>query len=57
MRFVTDPTDELALFVTKNGKPILDSAVNKIRSIFGREVDYLKSKGYKFLSDGTAIKE
>jgi len=29
---------------------------NKIKSIFGREVDLLKSNGYSFLSDGTAIK-
>jgi len=35
-------------FVLDNGK--------KIQSIFGREVEYLKSKGYTFKPDGTAVK-
>ena len=27
-----------------------------LKSIFGREVDYLKSKGYTFQPDGMAVK-
>jgi hypothetical protein len=37
-----------AALVLDNGK--------KIQSIFGREVDYLKAKGYTFMPDGTAVK-
>ena len=44
--FVTTGKDKL--FVLDNGK--------KIQSIFGREVDYLRSKGYMFKPDGTAVK-
>jgi hypothetical protein len=55
-RFVSDPHSEAALFVTKKGKPILDKNGAKMRSIFGREVDYLTSHGYTFLPDGTAVR-
>lgn len=56
-RFVSNPADERALFVTdKSGKNfVFDEAGNRIRSIFGREIDYLVSKGYKIMPDGTAI--
>jgi len=55
-RFVSDPGSEAALYVTDDaGKFILDNG-SKIRSIFGREVDYLTSKGYTFSPDGTAVK-
>lgn len=55
-RFVSDPSSESATYVTKNnGEFILDNG-NKVKSIFGREVDYLTSKGYRFLADGTAVK-
>jgi hypothetical protein len=56
-RLVSDPADEKALFVTDaNGKHILDGG-KRIRSIFGREVDYLESKGYVFNADGTAVRK
>ncbi len=56
-RFISRPTDDLATYVTnrKGTEFILDQDGNKIRSIFGREVDYLTSKGYRFLPDGTAV--
>ena len=46
---------ETAIYVTDKGKFVLDSN-QKIKSIFGREVDYLKSQGYVFKADGTAVK-
>ena len=56
-RFVSSPTNSKAIHVTDDiGNFVLDASGNKIKSIFGREIDYLKSKGYTFLSDGTAIK-
>jgi hypothetical protein len=39
----------------KDKEFVLDSG-KRIQSIFGREVDYLKAKGYTFMSDGTAVK-
>jgi hypothetical protein len=56
-RFISNPTDEKAIFVTagKDEGFVLDEG-RKIRSIFGREVDYLKSKGYTFMPNGTAVK-
>jgi len=58
IRFVSNPTDDLAIYVTKKGSKefVLDGAGNKIKSIIGREVDLLKENGYRFLSDGTAVK-
>jgi hypothetical protein len=57
-RFVSNPNDEKSLFVlTKNKKSFVVDNGKKIRSIFGREVEYLKSKGYTFKADGTAVKE
>ena len=55
-RFVSNPADDAATFVT-NGRGVfqLDEAGQRIRSIFGREVDYLRSRGYRFLPDGTAV--
>lgn len=55
-RFVSDPTSEAAIYVTNKGGFVTENG-NKIKSIFGREVDYLKSKGYEFLSDGTAVRK
>jgi hypothetical protein len=56
-RFVSNPENEKALFVTagKDNAFVLDNG-KKIQSIFGREVDYLKAKGYTFKPDGTAVK-
>jgi hypothetical protein len=56
-RFVSDPSDEKAVFVTigKDREFVLDGGA-KIQSIFGREVDYLRAKGYVFSPDGTATK-
>jgi len=49
-RFVSNPNDEKALFVlSKNKKSFVLDNGKKIQSIFGREVEYLKS-------DGTALK-
>lgn len=58
IRFVSNPLDEFATHVTKNKGTefVLDAAGQRIRSIFGREVDVLKANGYKFLEDGTAVK-
>jgi hypothetical protein len=36
--------------------PFVLDGEKKIQSIFGREVDYLKAKGYMFMLDGTAVK-
>lgn len=55
-RFVSDPQAEEAVFVTQKGKLVLDNNGAKIRSIFGREVDYLASHGYVFHADGTAAR-
>lgn len=55
-RFVSDPLNEVAKYVNKNGKFILDVNGNKIKSIFWREFEYLKSKGYRLMSDGTLSK-
>lgn len=56
LRFVSDPTDELAVYVTdEDGKYVMKNG-ERIRSIFGREVDYLKANGYAFRADGTAVK-
>jgi hypothetical protein len=56
-RFVSDPVSDATRFVTsKKGTFVLDDSGNRIKSIFGRELDYLKSKGYTFLPDGTAVK-
>jgi hypothetical protein len=55
-RFISNPADEFATHVTRNGEFVVDAAGQKTRSIFGREVDYLTSKGYKFLADGIAVK-
>ncbi len=56
-RLISNPGDETAMFVTagKDKHFVLDGG-EKVRSIFGREVDYLKSKGYAVEPDGTAIK-
>lgn len=56
-RFVSNPNDEKALFVLSKNKRsfVLDNG-KKIQSIFGREVEYLQSKGYTFKPDGTAVK-
>jgi hypothetical protein len=56
LRFVSNPNSDLAIYVTKGSEFVLDVYGNKIKSIFGREIDYLRSKGYTILSDGTAIK-
>jgi hypothetical protein len=56
-RFVSDPKDINAIFVTKNKVLLLDKEGNRIQSVFGREVEYLESKGYTFMPDGTAIKK
>jgi hypothetical protein len=55
-RFVSSPDNERTLYVTdENDQYVLKNGA-RIRSIFGREVDYLKSKGYEFRPDGTAVK-
>jgi hypothetical protein len=57
-RFVSNPNDEKSLFVlAKNKKSFVLDDGKKIKSIFGREVEYLESKGYTFKADGTAVKE
>jgi hypothetical protein len=57
-RFVSNPKDEKSLFVlAKNKKSFVSDNGKKIQSIFGREVEYLESKGYTFQADGTAVKE
>ena len=57
-RFVSNPNDERSLFVlTKNKKSFVLDNGKKIQSIFGREVEYLKAKGYTFKPDGTAVRE
>ncbi|MFO7563103.1 MAG: DUF4157 domain-containing protein [Enhygromyxa sp.] len=56
IRFISDPGLDTAIYVTrKDGSFVLDASGNKIKSIFGREVDYLKSKGYTWGADGVAV--
>jgi hypothetical protein len=55
-RFVSSPTDPRAIFVTENGRFVLDEHNERIPSIFGREVEYLQSCGYTFRPDGTAVR-
>jgi hypothetical protein len=55
-RFVSNPADEIALFVREGNTFVLDANGQRIPSIFGREVKYLKAHGYTFLPDGTAVK-
>ena len=56
-RLVSNPANPKAINVTDDvGNFISDTNGNKIKSIFGREVDYLKSQGYTILSDGTVVK-
>jgi hypothetical protein len=56
-RFVSNPTVEKNLYVTdRRGAYILDSLGNRIKSIYQRELDYLRENGYTFLPDGTAVK-
>jgi hypothetical protein len=55
-RLVSDPAEEIAIYVTDDaGKFVLDNG-NKIKSIFGREIDYLTAKGYNIQTDGIAVK-
>jgi len=56
IRFVSDPFLDEAIYVTKNNSFVLDVNRNKIKSIFGREVDYLQANGYNILPNGTAVK-
>ncbi|MNE29055.1 hypothetical protein D3C80_1225230 [compost metagenome] len=57
IRLVSSPTNPKAIFVTDDlGEFILDAGGNKIKSIFGREIDHLEANGYTILSNGTAIK-
>jgi hypothetical protein len=47
-RFVSDPALETSTYVTsKTGEFILDHG-KRVKSIFWREMEYLKSKGYVF---------
>ncbi len=56
-RFVSNPNDEKAIYVmTRNKKSFVLHDGEKVQSIFGREVAYLRSKGYVFKPDGTAVK-
>lgn len=57
IRFVSDPNDEDAIYAKDpdTGGPIFHNGQRQ-KSIFGREVDYLRSKGYTFEQDGTAVK-
>ncbi|QDU07352.1 hypothetical protein [Gimesia aquarii] len=58
-RLVSNPADDLATYVTRRigntTEFVLDAQGNQIRSIFGREVDYLLSLGYQILPDGTVV--
>jgi hypothetical protein len=56
-RFVSNPAKETDVFVTmgKDEQLVLDRG-EQIRSIFGREVDYLQAKGYTFGADGIAAR-
>lgn len=54
-RLVSNPTKETAIYVTRGDKFVLDASGKRIKSIFGREVDYLKSKGFSILPDGSVI--
>jgi hypothetical protein len=56
IRLVSDPNKPANLFVTNDkGGFILDQSGNKIQSIYGREVEYLTSKGYKVSPNGVAV--
>ncbi|MBF7089961.1 hypothetical protein IUY40_00155 [Flavobacterium sp. ALJ2] len=56
-RFVSNPNNPIAIYVTgESGNFVLDTSGKQIQSIFGREIEYFKSKGYKILNNGTAVK-
>lgn len=60
-RFVSDPNSDVSIYVTKKGPDgspefVLDEHGQRIKSIFGRELDYLREHGYVINSDGTAVK-
>ncbi|WP_437328885.1 hypothetical protein [Sorangium sp. So ce381] len=55
-RFVSDPKDPRAThYYDDDGAPIMHNGEH-VKSIFGREVDYLEANGYTFQPDGTAVK-
>jgi hypothetical protein len=56
-RFVSNPADEAAIYSTNSAGDFILENGQKTKSIFGREVDYLKANGYEFLPDGTAVKK
>lgn len=57
IRLVSSPNNQKVIYVTDQfGEFILDTNGNKIKSIFGREIDYLQSSGYAILDDGTVKK-
>jgi hypothetical protein len=53
---LTGTSGTLAPAGDKEGNFILDASGNKIKSIFGIEIDHLKANGYTILSDGITIK-
>lgn len=56
-RLVSSPTNARAIYVTDDLRNfVLDANGNKIKSIFGREITHLQTKGYTILSNGTAVK-
>jgi hypothetical protein len=55
-RLVSNPADELATFVTDaRGNFILDEARQRIRSIFWRELELLRARGYTITAEGLAL--
>ena len=57
IRLVSSPTNPKAIYVTDDlGEFVLDASGNKITSIFGREINHLKAKGYTILNSGVAVK-
>jgi hypothetical protein len=56
-RFVSDPNKASNIYQTVDNKFVFDSSGNRIKSIFGREIDYLRANGYEVLADGTAVRK
>ncbi|BAV04392.1 hypothetical protein SAMN05421788_110119 [Filimonas lacunae] len=57
IRLESNPAKDRAIFVTDAKGEFVLSNGKKVPSIFGREVAYITSKGYKIQADGTAIKK
>ena len=56
IRLVSNPADDVAIYVTtRTGEFVLNGG-QRVRSIFGREVQFLQQNGYRIGTDGVAVR-